>query len=116
MESRCGIHWIVILGVLATASVCAWAAEKPNQYLFTYFTGNGEDGLHLAWSPDGYKWEALGSGKSFLAPEVGKAKLMRDPCVTQGPDGTFHMVWTSGWWENNIGYASTSELSHFLSG
>ena len=24
-------------------------------YLFTYFTKNGEDGLHLAWSEDGYQ-------------------------------------------------------------
>jgi len=101
---------LLILGILAGVSAWAWAAERPNPYLFTYFTGNGEDGLHLAWSPDGYKWQALGNGKSYLAPKVGKSKLMRDPCVTKGPDGTFHMVWTSGWWENNIGYASTKDF------
>jgi hypothetical protein len=22
---------------------------------------------------------------------------MRDPCLAEGPDGTFHLVWTSGW-------------------
>src|SRR5262249_19745224 len=41
---------------------------------------------------------------------VGKSKLMRDPCVVRGPDGTFRMVWTSGWNENNIGYASTKDF------
>ena len=78
--------------------------------LFTYFTRNGEDGLHLMASADGFKWEKLNDGKSFLAPKVGKSKLMRDPCVVLGPDGTFHLVWTSGWTENNIGYASTKDF------
>lgn len=80
------------------------------EYLFTYFTKNGEDGLHLAWSADGYTWHTLNDGKSHLAPTVGKSKLMRDPCVARGPDGTYHMVWTSGWNENNIGYATTRDF------
>jgi hypothetical protein len=28
---------------------------------------------------------------------VGAYRIMRDPCLAEGPDGTFHMVWTSGW-------------------
>jgi hypothetical protein len=79
-------------------------------FLFTYFTKNGEDGLHLATSADGFTWHRLNEGKSYLTPKVGKSKLMRDPCVVRGPDGTFHMVWTSGWNENNIGYASTRDF------
>ena len=80
-------------------------------YLFTYFTRNGEDGLHLAWSEDGYKWEALAGGRSVLPPHIGsKEQLLRDPCVARGPDGTYHMVWTSGWWERGIGYASTKDF------
>lgn len=80
------------------------------EYLFTYFTKNGEDGLHLAWSADGYNWERLNGGKPYLTPTVGKSKLMRDPCVVRAADGTFHLVWTSGWNENNIGYASTKDF------
>ena len=87
------------------------AAELPETcYLFSYFLKNGEDGLHLAWSTDGLKWQALNGGKSFLKPEVGKSKLMRDPCVTTGPDGTFHMVWTDSWDSGTIGYASSKDL------
>ena len=82
-------------------------------YLFTYFTKNGEDGLHLAWSRDGYKWEALNGGQSLLAPQVGREKLVRDPCVVRGPDGTFHTVWTCGWWEHSIGYAATKDFIHW---
>jgi hypothetical protein len=77
-------------------------------YLFTSFRGNGEDGLHLAWSEDGYTWTDL--GRSFLAPKVGVSKLMRDPSLLLASDGTFHMVWTSGWTEKGIGYASSCDL------
>ncbi len=86
------------------------AGSARADYLFTYFTKNGEDGLHLAASVDGYNWEKLNGGASYLAPRVGKSKLMRDPCVTRGPDGIYRMVWTSGWNENNIGYASTRDF------
>lgn len=87
-----------------------FAASLRADYLFTYFTKNGEDGLHLAASADGYVWQKLMGGRSILAPKVGQAKLMRDPCVVRGPDGAFHLVWTSGWNENNIGYASTRDF------
>jgi hypothetical protein len=94
----------------APAPASATAGRDAPAYLFTYFTGNGEDGLHLATSADGYRWEKLNAGRSYLTPTVGKSKLMRDPCVVRGPDGTYHMVWTSGWNENNIGYASTRDF------
>ena len=71
---------------------------------------NGADGLHLAWSVDGLQWTALKGDKSFLTPKVGREKLMRDPCITQTPDGTFHMVWTVGWNDRVIGYASSRDL------
>ena len=87
--------------------------DDATAYLFTYFIGNGEDGLHLAASKDGYDWDKLGGGRSYLAPQVGKSKLMRDPSIVRGPDGTYHMVWTSGWNENNIGYASSKDLIHW---
>lgn len=80
--------------------------------LFSYFTGNGEDGLHLAGSGDGLTWEALNGGKSFLTPTVG-GKLMRDPCVTRGPDGMYHLVWTTGWEDKGIGLAHSSDLIHW---
>ena len=79
-------------------------------YLFSYFQNNGEDGLHLAYSPDGYTWEALNQNKSFLTPQVGEDKLMRDPCIIKGPDGLFHMVWTVSWNEKGIGYANSKDL------
>ncbi|PJJ10652.1 acetyl esterase/lipase [Flavobacterium sp. 1] len=86
--------------------------EKPT-YLFSYFKGNGEDGLHFACSTDGYEWQSLKNDTSFLTPEVGKDKLMRDPCVIKGGDGLFHMVWTVSWTDKGIGYASSKDLIHW---
>jgi hypothetical protein len=98
---------LILAGVLSSAV----SAETPSKsYLFTYFTGNGADGLHLAWSRDGLNWKPLGNGKSYLTPTVGKAKLMRDPSVARDPDGNYHLVWTSGWWESGIGHASTRDF------
>ncbi|MCK4989556.1 MAG: glycoside hydrolase family 43 protein, partial [Bacteroidales bacterium] len=89
------------------------AQEGDSVYLFSYFINNGEDGLHLAWSEDGLQWEALNNNRSFLKPETGKDKLMRDPCIIQTPDKIFHMVWTVSWGEKGIGYASSRDLVHW---
>jgi hypothetical protein len=101
----------IIPGLLLLLCAVIRVAASDTVYLFTYFVRNGEDGLHLAWSEDGYKWESLNGGRSVLAPRIGrKEKLLRDPCVVRGPDGTYHLVWTSGWWEKGIGYASTKDF------
>ena len=115
-------RWLPVpgaLGAVLLAMVMAWArmpvAAAPSPpaegglYLFAYFTGNGEDGLHLASSRDGLTWAALNGGRSLLTPKVG-SKLMRDPCVVRGPDGVFHMVWTTGWWDRGIGIAHSKDL------
>jgi len=85
-------------------------APKEKVYLFSYFKGNGEDGLHLAYSRDGYNFSVLNNDKSFLTPSVGVSKLMRDPCIIRTDDGVFHMVWTAGWTERGIGYSSSKDL------
>jgi hypothetical protein len=88
-------------------------APKTEALVFAYFKGNGEDGLHLASSTDGYTWTALNNDQSFLKPVVSKDKLMRDPCIIRGQDGLFHMVWTTSWHERGIGYASSPDLIHW---
>ncbi|MBX3424723.1 MAG: glycoside hydrolase family 43 protein [Pirellulales bacterium] len=84
--------------------------NADGELLFSYFVGNGEDGLHFLHSSDGYQWEPIAGGRSLLTPTAGGDKLMRDPCIVRGPDGRFHMVWTVSWNERGIGYASSDDL------
>lgn len=96
------------LFLMLTAVLCGIHSEASADtiYLFTSFRGNG-DGLHLAASDDGYKWTELPG--IFLEPTVG-SKLMRDPHLLPGPDGVFRLVWTTGWNDQGIGYASSKDL------
>lgn len=88
-------------------------SQNDTIYMFSYFKGNGEDGLHLAYSRDGYSFTALNNDQSFLKPELSKDKLMRDPCIIRGADGLFHMVWTVSWHDRGIGYASSPDLKNW---
>ena len=100
--------------IVAAAFFCqACVSQSTNPYLFSYFKGNGEDGLHLAYSYDGFKWTALKNDSSFLKPQVSNDKLMRDPCIIRGADKKFYMVWTVSWNEGGIGYASSPDLIHW---
>ncbi len=104
---------IALFAVLFISSCRSVESVGGKEYLFSYFTGRSETGLHLAHSRDGLHWEALNNDQSFLLPKVGKDKLMRDPSIAQGPDGTFHMVWTTSWHSKDIGYASSKDLIHW---
>jgi predicted GH43/DUF377 family glycosyl hydrolase len=94
-------------------SISSSAQVKKEVYLFAYFKDNGQDGLHFAYSKDGYSWATLKNDKSFLTPTVSKDKLMRDPCIIRGADGFFHMVWTVSWKDKGIGYSSSKDLIHW---
>jgi hypothetical protein len=87
-------------------------AHESSVYLFTSFREPATDGLYLAYSYDGYHWNDLRG--PYLTPEAGNSRLMRDPSVVQGPDGTYHMVWTCGWrGDNGFGYAYTKDFIHW---
>lgn len=102
---------IIISIILSLQSKCNPREElEKDIYLFSYFIGNGEDGLHLSYSEDGYNFERLAEGQPFLTPHVGKDKLMRDPNIIRGGDGKFHMVWTVSWTDKGLGYASSEDL------
>ncbi len=110
LETRCAesVKWLQAL---------AAHAKTEKAYLFAYFSNKDHGGrkgqaagLHLAYSNDGRNWTALNGDRPVLVPEVGKDKLMRDPSICQGPDGTFHLVWTSSWTDKIIGHASSKDL------
>ena len=101
------------LGLIFSSVSCALAGdelpESDTVYLFSSFRNDGETGLHLAWSEDGLDWHDINEGASVLPPLVG-GRLMRDPCIILGGDGRYHMVWTTGWWEDNIAIAHSDDL------
>lgn len=100
----------ILLPVLALL-LAACAAER-SVYLSTSFREPADEGLRYIYSRDGYRFEELGG--IWLAPEVGTQRLMRDPSVAEGPDGTFHLVWTSSWRDDcGIGYARSRDLVHW---
>ena len=79
--------------------------------MFTSFHEPANEGLRFLYSYDGYKWTDL--NRTFLKPLIGDS-VMRDPSLVQGPDGTFHLVWTLAWKGNKgFGYASSKDLIHW---
>lgn len=114
---RLQISLLSILVILTYQPVNAQPSSLNNDsvYMFCYFKDNGEDGLHLSYSNDGYKWNAMFNDSSVLRPTVSKDKLMRDPCIIRGKDGKFQMVWTVSWNDKGIGYASSPDLIHWSS-
>ena len=91
----------LISRVLDPSEILAlYRAGRPEQknYLFAYFVEVSEgrgDGLRLAHSHDGLHWGAIGGGgKVFMPPSVGGGSF-RDPHVMRGPDGQYHLVWTT---------------------
>ncbi|MFT3870719.1 MAG: glycoside hydrolase family 43 protein [Nibricoccus sp.] len=106
---------LITLALAVLPARAGSAQELPETcFLFTYFYHHAAgDGLHLAWSRDGFSWEILNNDKPYLRPEVGESKLMRDPCLYRGPDGIFRLVWTTSWKGKTIGYASSKDLIHW---
>lgn len=94
--------------------ICALAvlaACKPEKdvYMYTSFREPATEGLYLLYSYDGINWEDLGGPR--LKPEVGASKLMRDPSIVRGPEGIFHLVWTTGWrGDLGFGYSWSKDL------
>ena len=104
---------IIVGWVFFFSMVVVSAQSKEVVYMFSYFKNNGQDGLHLAYSNDGYNFTALNHDSSYLRPVLSKDKLMRDPCIIRGADNQFHMVWTVSWNARGIGYASSPDLIHW---
>jgi len=90
-------------------ALCGLTSCSKQAYIFTSFHEPATAGLRLLYSEDAYHWKDL--NKILLKPEVGTQKVLRDPSIVQGPDGTFHLVWTCSWkGDKGFGYASSKDL------
>jgi len=85
--------------------------ELNEVYLFATFKEPEQDGLRFAYSFDGYKWTNI--NWLFLKARVGGG-IMRDPSIVRGPDGKYHLVWTTAWrGDRGFGYAYSVDLVHW---
>ena len=69
------------------------------------------DGLHLAVSPDGLKWQTVNDDKSVLKPTI--PEVFRDPSIAKDETGAYHLIWTIAWGcgqHKGIGYSSSRDL------
>jgi hypothetical protein len=110
------VIWPVLLAALLACVSCTGVhpVAKPGgtAYLFTSFRDADQKYLRFLYSDDGYHWTNVPG--TFLAANVGTNKQFRDPSITRGPDGTFHLVWTAGWHgDQGFGYASSKDLIHW---
>ena len=106
---------VVNLALVALSQFFPAQAQPTNSdapvYLFTTFKEGVQSGLNFAYSYDGYHWSNVPG--LFLKAHV-DGKIMRDPSIARGPDGTWHLVWTSAWKGNNgFGYANSKDLVHW---
>ena len=111
---------------------CRQSVSEETAYVFTSFREPSTQGMQYLYSLDGLHWDTLPG--IWLAPKVGNdntyvnawtgevqapkyypdERVMRDPSIVRGPDGTFHLVWTTQWMgSRGFGYASSSDLIHW---
>ena len=97
------IAFMLLLGI---------SMQAKDIYVSTSFREPATEGLRFIYSYDGLRWDSIEG--VFLRPEVGSQRVMRDPSIVQGPDGTFHLVWTSSWrGDRGFGYSSSKDLIHW---
>ncbi len=98
--------------IVNCALLIVFSSCNNKAYLFTSFHEPADAGLRMLYSDDGFKWNDFDT--VLLKPLVGNQKVMRDPSMVQGPDGTFHLVWTSSWrGDKGFGYAASKDLLHW---
>ena len=99
------LTFILTMGLFAS---CA----TNEMYVYTSFHEPATDGLRYLASRDGVHWDSVPG--TWLKPEVGKQRVMRDPSIVRTPNGVYHFVWTCSWrGDPGFGYAESKDLIHW---
>ena len=105
------ITLLLVLSATFVVLISQQTVLASGPYIFASFRGEDTaDGLHLAYSYDGYEWTPLRDDQSFMTPTCGNDRL-RDPEIIEGPDGVFHMVWTCA--THGFGYTTSTDLMNW---
>jgi hypothetical protein len=101
--------WLVLVGSILLLSC---QSARNSYYVYSSFREPATEGLRFLYSKDGLHWDSVPG--VWLKPGIGKQQLMRDPSIVSGPDGTFHLVWTTSWkGDSGFGYAHSKDLRHW---
>jgi sucrose-6-phosphate hydrolase SacC (GH32 family) len=97
---------------LSVAASAQLDTNSQHFYLFSYFFNDDDEaGARLAVSSDGIFWQKINNEDPVIVPELSNERLMRDPCIYyDARSGFFHLVWTTGWNQQTIGYAAVKDL------
>jgi len=127
-------HTLLLLSASMALSLCSCQqqAPEPEAYIFTSFREPSTAGLQYLYSHDGLHWDTIpgvwlhpeiGNDTTYIDAWTGEVKepkfypdyrVMRDPSILQGPNGTFHLVWTTQWQgSKGFGYASSKDLKNW---
>ncbi len=102
-------HCYSLILWLLSILIFSCSVQEKEVYLFTSFHEPANEGLRLLYSEDGLSWDSIPG--IFLKPYLGQHQLMRDPSITKGPDGTYHLVWTTSWkGDLGFGYSQSKDL------
>ena len=103
---------VMAMGI-AGLTLAGLAEGTPKaKYGFVFFRGNGERGVYLATSADGLNWTEANGGKP-VAPAILDDRITRDPSVCLGPDGKYHMTFTTSWKHRGFGVTHSDDLIHW---
>lgn len=125
-------HGCIALFTIIFSLFTSIQASAQEAYIFTSFHEPSTDGLRYLYSYDGLQWDSIPgvwmrpelgndhayvdafSGESVLPTFAPDDRVLRDPSIVQGPDGTFHLVWTTQWMgSRGFGYARSKDLIHW---
>lgn len=125
-------HGCIALFTVLFSLFASGTARAQEAYIFTSFHEPSTDGLRYLYSYDGLQWDSIPG--VWMHPEIGNDhayvdafsgelvlptfapddRVLRDPSIVQGPDGTFHLVWTTQWMgSRGFGYARSKDLIHW---
>ena len=103
---------ILFVWALSVAASAQLDTSGQDFYMYIYFIDE-QAGAYIALSTDGINFVKCNNNKTVIQPKiaVGETPLMRDPNTYFDPNtGIFHLVWTTAWNQDNIGYATSSDL------
>ena len=105
---------LLFVSVFSVAVSAQLDTNSQHYYLYIYFINAQQDaGARIAFSTDGIIWQKYKNGDPVIVPKIAKGAvpLMRDPNVYyDSATGVFHLVWTTAWEQDNVGYATSKDL------